>query len=247
MPTDPALVLVHAFPMGAAMWQPQLAAVPGWRIVTPSLPGFDGRALVNEKTIDAYARDLLETLDEMGIERAVFGGLSMGGYVIFGVLRQSPERVAGLMLADTRTSIDNPDRRAARERSIALARSQGPSAIADEMLPNILGPTTHAQRPQVVAQLRELIEAQPAETIAAALEAMMTRPDSARVLDTVQVPTTIIVGDEDTVTPPSDAEAMQRAIAGSTLVTVPRAGHMANLEAPGAFNEAMRTFLARCR
>ncbi len=238
------LVLIHAFPMGAAMWRPQLDAAPGWRIVTPPLPGFDGRPLTAEQTMDSYARDVLANLDDMGIERAVFGGLSMGGYVIFGILRQAPERVAGLVLADTRTSIDNPDRRAARQRSIELARRSGPAAIADEMIPGILGRTTHAERPDVVARVRALIEAQPAETIAAALEAMMTRPDSAAVLERVHVPATIIVGDEDTVTPVADAEQMHRAIRGSTLATIPRAGHMANLEEPAAFNAAMRTFLS---
>jgi pimeloyl-ACP methyl ester carboxylesterase len=229
--------------MGSAMWRDQLTAVPGWRIVAPPMPGFDGRPLVAERTMDAYARDLLATLDEMGIGRAVFGGLSMGGYAIFGVLRQAPQRVSGLILADTRTSIDNPDRRAARERSIVKARTEGPSAIADEMLPAILGRTTHAERPEVVARTRALIEAQPAETIAAALEAMMTRPDSANVLDGVDVPALMIVGEEDTVTPPSDAAFMQQRVRGSRMVTIPRAGHMANLEAPEAFNAALREFL----
>jgi pimeloyl-ACP methyl ester carboxylesterase len=220
-------------------------AAPGWQIVTLPLPGFDGRPLLPERTMDAYARDLLHALDGMGIRRAVFGGLSMGGYVIFGVLRQAPERVAGLLLADTRTSEDNPERRAARERSIDLARRAGPPAVADEMLPSILGATTRERRPGVVARVRALIEAQPAETIAAGLEAMMNRPDSAAVLRQVTVPSTIIVGDEDTVTPRSDAEQMHRAVAGSTLVAIPGAGHMANLEEPEAFNDALRAFLSR--
>jgi pimeloyl-ACP methyl ester carboxylesterase len=227
------------------MWKPQMDVAPGWQIVTPCLPGFDGRPLLRgEPTIDAYARDVLDALDDMGIGRAVFCGLSMGGYVMFGVLRQAPERVAGLILADTRTSIDNPDRRSARERSIALARREGPRAIADEMLPGILGTTTHAQRPEVVAQVRALIESQPSETIAAALQAMMTRPDSAATLANLSVPTTIIVGEEDTVTPVSDAEDMYRAVAGSTLVTIPNSGHMSNLETPAAFNDAIRGFLS---
>ena len=230
--------------MGPGMWAPQLDAAPGWRILTPPLPGFDGRPLTAEHTMDAYGRAVVDSLDAAGIERAVFGGLSLGGYVIFGILRQAPERVAGLILADTRTSVDTPERRAAREHSIALARSSGAAAIADEMLPNILGATTRAERPAVVARVRALIEAQPPETIAAGLEAMKDRPDSADVLRRVTVPTTIIVGDEDTITPPSDAEHMQRCVTGSTLVTIPRSGHMANLETPREFNAAMGSFLA---
>ena len=226
------------------MWRPQLGVVPGWRIETPPLAGFDGRALPDVRSMDGYARDLLRWLDDAGIERAVFAGLSMGGYVLFALLRQAPERVAGLILADTRTSIDNPDRRAARQRSIELARRSGATAIADEMLPNILGVTTRSERPQVVADVRRLIEAQPAETIAAALEAMMNRPDSADVLAQVTVPTAILVGAEDTVTPPSDAEFMRGLIPGATMVTIAGAGHMANLEAPELFNDAMRAFLS---
>jgi pimeloyl-ACP methyl ester carboxylesterase len=232
--------------MGAAMWEPQRTAAPGWRIVTPSLPGFDGRPLVDDNTMSAYTRDLLDTLDQQGIERAVFGGLSLGGYVLFELMRQAPERVAGLILADTRTSIDTAERLAARRRSIDQARSGGPTAIADDMLPGILGPTTHAHRPDVVAHVRRLIEAQPAETIVAGLLAIVTRVDSAAVLPTVAVPTTVIVGDEDVITPPSDAEFMHRLIDGATLVTIPGAGHMANLETPDAFNAAMHALLSRC-
>ncbi len=244
---ESALVLVHAFPMGARMWRPQLDVAPGWRVVAPPLAGFDGRALLPTASMDAYAHDLRGSLDAMGIGRAVFCGLSMGGYVLFSLLRQAPERVAGLILADTRTSTDNPERRAARQRSIELARRSGPRAIADEMLPNILGPTTRAQRPDVVAEVRGLIESQPAETIATALHAMMNRADAADVVAQVRVPTTMIVGAEDTITPVSDAEHMQRLVPGSTVVTIPDAGHMANLEAAEPFNDAIRTLLARVR
>ena len=241
---EPTLVLVHAFPMGAAMWDPQRSAAPGWRIVTPSLPGFDHRPLIDDCTMSGYARDLIETLDRLQIERAVFGGLSLGGYVLFELLRQAPGRIAGLMLADTRTSIDSPERLAARERSIARARSAGARAIADDMLPGILGPTTHAERPEVVAEVRRLIESQPPDAIVAGLQAIMTRVDAAPLLPPVRVPTTIIVGEDDVITPPSDALLMHSLIEGSTLVRIPGAGHMANLEAPEAFNEAMQRLLS---
>jgi pimeloyl-ACP methyl ester carboxylesterase len=233
--------------MGARMWDAQCAVVHGWRVVVPSLPGFDGRPLTAEPTMAAYARDLLDTLDRLRVGRALFCGLSLGGYVLFELLRQAPARAAGLILADTRTSVDTPERLAGRERSIALARTAGPAAIATDMLPALLGPTTHAQRPDVVAQVRALIESQPAATIVAGQQAMMTRVDSAAVLPTITVPTVIIVGDEDVITPPSDAQFMHERIQGSTLVTIRGVGHMSNLEAPEAFNVAMNGFLARCR
>ena len=114
------------------------------------------------------------------------------------------------------------------------------------MLPGILGPTTRAERPAVTAEVRRLIESQPADTIVAGLTAIMTRVDSAEVLPEIRVPTTIIVGDEDVITPPSDASFMHQLIQGSTLVTIPGAGHMSNLEAPGVFNRAMQALLSRC-
>src|SRR3954452_16814135 len=138
------LVLIHAFPMGTGMWKTQVAAVVDRRVLVPPLPGFDGHPRLEEPTIDAYAEDVVASLDRAGIERAVFCGLSLGGYVLFGVLRQALDRVGGLVLADTRTTVDTPERLAARHRSIAKVRESGPRAIADEMGPGLVSDETHA-------------------------------------------------------------------------------------------------------
>jgi pimeloyl-ACP methyl ester carboxylesterase len=228
------------------MWRSQLQAVTDRPVLTPPLPGFDGRPRLSEPTMDSYARDVLRQLEEQGVGSAIFGGLSLGGYVLFGILRQAPERVAGLILADTRSSLDTPERLQARKRSIETVRRHGPSAIADEMIPGLLGPTTHATRPLVAAEVRRLIESQTADAIADGLQAMMTRPDSAPVLAGVRVPSVIIVGAEDTITPVSDAADLHQNIAGSRLVTIPGAGHMSNMETPGEFNEALLAFLDGC-
>jgi len=244
MPTDRVpLVLVHAFPMGTGMWSTQCSAVHDRPVLAPPLPGFDGHPRIAEPSMDGYARDLLAGLDRAGVERAIFCGLSLGGYVLFGVLRQAPERVAGLILADTRTSLDTPERLAARGRSIETVRQKGPSAIADEMIPGLLGPITRAERPQVGAEIRRLIESQTANAIADGLQAMMSRPDSASVLPHVRVPTLVIVGSDDTITTVADAEFMHRAIGGSRMAVIPDVGHMSNMEAPQAFNEALLGFL----
>jgi 3-oxoadipate enol-lactonase len=221
------------------MWRQQVDVVTDRPVLTPPLPGFDGHPRVAVPTMDGYARDLLAWLDGRGIGRAIFCGLSLGGYVIFGLLRQAPERVAGLVLADTRTTVDNPDRLAARVRSIDTVRQRGPSAIADEMIPGLIAPATHVTRPDVAAELRRLIEDQSTDAIADGLRAMMTRPDSADVLAAVHVPTLIIVGSEDTITTVADAESMHRAVRGSQLVVIPGVGHMSNMEAPGEFNRAL--------
>ena len=237
------LVLVHAFPMGTGMWKTQVAAVSDRRVIVPRLPGFDGHVRLAEPTMDGYARDLLATLDREGVTRAVFCGLSLGGYVLFGVLRQAPERVAALVLADTRTTLDTPERLAGRLRSIDTVRTKGPSAIADEMIPGLVSSATHATQPAVGAEIRRLIEAQSADAIADGLQAMMTRPDSAAVLAQVHVPTLILVGSDDGITPVSDAESMHQAIPGSRMVVIAGAGHLSNMEAPGEFNKALLEFL----
>jgi len=244
MPDRLPLVLIHAFPMGTGMWRSQIEAVTDRAVVAPPLPGFDGRPRIAPPTMDGYGRDILQQLDAAGIQRAIFCGLSLGGYVIFGILRQALERVAGLVLADTRTTVDTPERLAARYRSIEKVRSAGPAAIADEMGPGLVSAETHERRPHVDVEIRRLIEAQSADAIADGLQAMITRPDSAAALRPVRVPTRIIVGAEDAITPVSDSRSMQQAIPGSTLVTIPGVGHMSNLEAPREFNPALIEFLA---
>ena len=193
--------------------------------------------------MDGYARDVLASLDLAGVDRAVFCGLSLGGYVLFGILRQALDRVGGLVLADTRTSVDSPDRLAARVRSIETVRQRGPAAIADEMIPGLIGPATHATKPEVGSEIRRLIEAQTTGAIADGLRAMMSRPDSAQVLPSVRVPTLIVVGSDDGITTVSDAESMHRSIPDSRMVVIPNVGHMSNMEAPQEFNEALLEFL----
>jgi len=240
------LLLLHAFPLNARMWERQLAlAAGGWRVVAPQLRGFDGGAAdPPAATMDDYAGDVVDLLDALHIDEAVIGGLSMGGYIAFGILRHAARYVHALVLADTRTQADSPEAIEGRKRLIALARDKGPPAVADEMIPKLLGATTRRERPGVVEHVRALVLSSSTEAITAAIGALMTRPDSTPLLPTIHVPTLIVVGEEDGVTPPSAAEEMHRAIAGSELVRIPRAGHLANLEQPDLFDAAVAPFLA---
>ena len=169
----------------------------------------------------------------------------MGGYVIFGLLRRAAERASALILADTRPTGDSGDRLAARYRTLDIVATKGAPGVADDMLPKLVSAQTHSQKPAVVAELRRLIEAQPAAAISDAMHAIMTRPESTDELSGVRVPTLIVVGEEDPITTVADAEVMQRAIAGSTVARIPGAGHMSNMENPPAFNAAVREFLGR--
>jgi pimeloyl-ACP methyl ester carboxylesterase len=240
------LVLLHAFPLSADMWRPQLAAVPaGWRLIAPDLRGFGPSAhpAPPAASIDDYASDVVDLLDALKIREAVIGGLSMGGYVTFALLRLAPSYFRGLVLADTKTQADSDAARLDRARMQRLVDERGPAAIADEMLPKLLSETARSNHPQVAADVRRTIEATDPGAIKAALAALMARPDSASLLGGVHRPTLILVGEQDTITPESDAEAMRARMPGATLVRIPSAGHLSNLERPVDFNNALHRFL----
>ena len=242
------VVLIHAFPLNADMWRPQLERVPqGWRFIAPDLRGFGpagSQAAAETATVDDYARDVGVLLDKLAVDCATIGGLSMGGYVTFAMLRQSRERFTGLILADTKSQADTPEGRDGRRKMIELVRASGPSAVADQMLPKLLSAATRRTRPEVEAQVRQMIESTSAPAIVAALEALSNRPDSTPDLAGIRYPSLIVVGAEDALTPVADAEAMDQRMARSTLVKLPDAGHLSNLESPDAFSKALGDFLA---
>lgn len=244
------LVLLHAFPVGARMWEAQHAlSASGWRVVMPQFRGFDcsttdGAAAT---TLDDYAGDVADLLDTLGVRHAVIGGLSMGGYVAFALHRRHPELFRGLILADTRADADTPDARANRQRLIALAGTGGVAAIADEMVPKLLGASTHARHPEIESKLRALIAANQPPAVQAALHAMMTRDDSSGRLSAITVPTLVIVGTDDVLTPPAMSQAMADSIPQATLAVLADAGHLSNMEQPQAFNAEVLAFLEGIR
>jgi pimeloyl-ACP methyl ester carboxylesterase len=205
------VVLLHAFPLNARLWEGQLAlAEGGWR-VRPAFPRRRRRGGdPPTTTIDDYAGDVIDLMDALHLKQAVIGGLSMGGYAAFAVLRHAASYFQGLILADTRPQADTPQGVEGRRKMLALVEAKGAEAVADEMIPKLLGDTTRAQRPEVAARVRSLILSNSAESIAGAVRALMSRPDSTPLLSTIHVPTLIVVGDEDTLTPPADAPDARR-------------------------------------
>lgn len=241
------LVLIHAFPLGARMWDPQLAlAEQGWRIIAPQLRGFGGAAASPAaSSVDEFAADIVDLLDALHIEHAVIAGLSLGGYIAFELFRRAPLYFRGLVLADTRAQADQPQAVEGRQNMIAAVRERGVAAAADEMLPKLVCDATRTNRPEVITALREMILENPADTVAGAIVALMTRPDSRPLLPDIHCPTLVVVGDQDAITPPVMSEEMQRLIPGAELAVIPDAGHMSNMEQPAAFNHALAQFLAR--
>lgn len=239
------LLLLHAFPLNADLWRPQLERVArGWRFLAPDLRGF-GRGVQppTPMSLADMAGDLVAFLDALEIEKAVIGGLSMGGYVAMALYRVAPERFTGMVLANTKAGPDDAEGRAGREKMAQLVRRGGPSAVADQMLPKLLGPTSRRARPHLEPLVRRLIESNTAEGIEAAIHAIKERPDSVPTLERAAVPALVITGEEDAIIPVSESVAMEKAIRRAQLVVLPAAGHLSSLEVPDDFSEALGTFL----
>jgi 3-oxoadipate enol-lactonase len=242
-------VLLHAFPIGANLWEPQMRNIPaGWRLITPDLRGFGGSTELDSASAMAmadYADDLVALLDELGVKRVVVGGASMGGYAAMAFLQAAPNRIDGLVFANTRAGADSPEARANRRNMLALVDREGPSGVAREMMPKLLGKTTRETNPEIEAFVRRLIKQQSPGAIRAAIHRMMHRSDSTPLLGQVKVPTLVITGEEDALIPIDESRAIAAAIPGATLVVIPRAGHLSNLEQPNAFNDALNAFLTK--
>jgi pimeloyl-ACP methyl ester carboxylesterase len=236
------LLLLHAFPLSAKMWEPQLAlADEGWRVIAPD---FASSSTTPRPTMDDYAGRVIDLLDSLRLHDAVIAGLSMGGYVAFAMFRHAPRYVQGLILSDTRAEADTPQAVEGRQKMQALLDEKGQIAIADDMIPKLLGETTRETMPAIVERVRALVLASSRESISGALNALMTRPDCTSLLSSIHCPTLVVVGEEDTVTPRPLSEKMQQAIPGAELAVIPRAGHLSSFEQPVLFNQTLARFLA---
>lgn len=241
--TLPAVLLLHAFPLGAEMWRPQLDALAlHYRVLAPDLRGFGGTSIgEGPSTMSRLADDILALLAHLGVARTVVVGLSMGGYLAFELVRRAPHLIRALVLADTRAGADDAAGRAGREAFADSALARGLDWVADAMIPKLL---RDSPDPAVVARVRQLIAAGTSAGVAAAQHGMAQRLDSTATLAAIACPTLVLVGELDRVTPPAEAEKMAAAIAGATLVKIAGAAHLANLEAPEAFDRALLEFLS---
>jgi 3-oxoadipate enol-lactonase len=242
----PAVLFLHGYPFDHTIWTHQVAALEGWCRIAPDLRGM-GQSDAPDLgySMETYAADLAELLDLLGARDVVLVGLSMGGYVALEFLRRWRERVRALVLVDTRAEADSPEGRLARESSAAMAREQGAAAIAETMLPKVLGASTLSGAPTTVERVRAMMAATPVAGIVGALGAMRDRQDSTPLLgELAGLPTLVLVGDEDEVTPPAQAKAMAEAIPGASLVVIRSAGHVCPLERPVETTDAIVAFLA---
>jgi pimeloyl-ACP methyl ester carboxylesterase len=239
------LLLLHGFPFDSRLWEPQLAALPpGWRGIAPDLRGFGGSEAGGlPLTMEQHARDSLALLDHLGVTRAVVCGLSMGGYVAFGLWRKAAERLRGLVLADTRPEADSEAARGGRQQMLDLLARDGVPAAAESMLPRLLGQSSLDSRPQVVERVRRLAVAQSPAGIGPAIVRLMSRPDSTPLLPQIDRPVLVVVGEEDAITGTDVAMQMHGQMAAAELALIRHAGHLSNLEQPEAFTAALDRFL----
>lgn len=242
------LVLLHPFPAHHAFWLPAAQALTSrYRIVTPDLRGH-GESDIGDgpATMEKHASDLIRVLDDADIGRAVFCGVSIGGYILFEFWRRYRGRVAALALCCTRPQPDTAEARATRLKNAELVRERGTEWFVDLMIPKLLGKTTQESRPDLVADARSMMLEMSPQDIAQVQQGMADRPDSVLTLKSINVPSLLVMGEEDTLAPPADGELMRQHIPGSRLTVIPKAGHFAAWEQPAAVGTLLRQFVDAC-
>lgn len=246
--TGRPLVLLHAFPLSAAMWADQRDGLSDTAtVITPDLRGFGATPLgADEPSIDLLAADLAETLAGLDLRDVVLGGLSLGGYVLLAALRLPDvrERVSAIVLMDTKASADAPQAAANRHRIADEVLARGTGVLIDEVLPNLLGPTTADSRPLVVRRVTAQIEAAAPAAVAWMQRAMAARRETFDVLSGLDCPALVVVGEQDAITPESDAQEMAARLTDVRLQHLADAGHLSPMETPEDVNAAIRRFLS---
>ena len=238
------VVFLHAFPLDSRMFEPQAEALAGFRrLITPDFPGF-GRSprAPAQPDMRYYAEGVRGLLDRLKLDRVVLGGVSMGGYVVFECLRLFPERVSGLVLANTRPEPDSDEIRENRKKMARRVAEEGVEVLVELQMERLLAPDTIENDERVVERVRAMILESNPNGVVAALGAMRERLDSTPLLGKIEVPTLVIGGEQDGISSPEVMGAMAEKIPDSRHVTLSNAGHLSNLEAPDGFNAALKEF-----
>ncbi|MEA3166882.1 MAG: hypothetical protein QOJ26_1756 [Thermoplasmata archaeon] len=248
----PALLLIHGFPFDRAMWRFQVAPLTaaGYRVVVAELPGFGkteevGRNDPPLETVDAMAASLVRLLDRLRITKVVPVGFSMGGYVALALAAAAKDRLAALVLIDTRAEADSADAKKKRDETIAQVEAHGTRALAMAMIANQLTEATRTSERLLAEEVRAMMLRQPKTTVAAALKAMRDRPDRRDLLKELKCPVLVVVGEKDSITPPAAANVMVDLAKKSDLVTIAGAAHLTPMERPDDVNEALIEWLRK--
>lgn len=242
----PPVLLVHGFPLNHTMWNGQLPVfAERHRVIAPDLRGF-GSSVDTEGTVsmEDYADDLADILDSLQVrEPVVYCGLSMGGYIGWQFVRKYRQRLRGLVLCDTRAAADAPEVAGGRIKMAEQVIADGTQPVADGMVSKALSPRTMSERPEVVSAVKGMILSSDPTGVAAAQRGMAARPDVTHQLGQLDLPTLVIVGSDDSLTPVAEMRGIAEAIPGARFVVIPDSGHLSPLENPQAFNAALAEFL----
>lgn len=239
------VLFIHAFPLSHRMWDAQVEALrKTYRTISYDIRGF-GQSGVGDGqyTIDLLVEDIAALQKHLGISSSVICGLSMGGYLALRMKELYPDRVKALVLADTRTEPDGDEGKIKRGKTLQAIKTGGVSAFAEGFMKGAFAPSTYEEKPEIIAKTRGWIHGGLPLGICGALLAMACRTDTQKALSQAPVPTLLLVGEHDTLTPPAASQAMQALCPGSKLSILKKAGHLSNLENPEDFNQELLQFL----
>lgn len=244
-PQGVPVVFIHGFPFSHEMWEPQMRALPNtYRAIAYDIRGHGQSDVADgQYTIEFFVDDLIAILNHLVIEKAIICGLSMGGYIALRAFERHPERISGLVLCDTKCEADTNDGKVRRSATLKSVKKDGVPQFADGFVRSIFAPKTFESNPDAIEKIRTIINSNPPLGVAGTVLALACRTDTSAVLPTISVPTLILCGEVDALTPPKDSEFMHKQIKGSTLHLISSAGHMSNLENPVEFNERLTAFL----
>ncbi|WP_035240534.1 alpha/beta fold hydrolase [Desulfobacter vibrioformis] len=242
----PAVLLIHGFPLCRQMWRPQTQALAaaGFRAVVPDLRGFgESEPGTEAGSTDLLADDLIALLDHLGIEKAVVGGMSMGGYVLLNLLARYPERVSAACFIVTRADADDETARGKRNHLIAEIKAGRPEAVPSAFTPLLFADQTVAARPELVEEVRGWMTATSPSGLILGLETIRDRGDSSTLLPGLKIPVLVMGARGDKAIPPEKSTDLAERIPGAKLCMLSDASHMVNIEQPEAFNSALVDFL----
>ncbi|OAS24407.1 alpha/beta fold hydrolase [Paenibacillus oryzisoli] len=239
------VILLHGFPLDHRMWHSQMETLSAqYRVLTPDFRGMGQSDVpVTPMSLTQYAQDILALMDELRIEKATLGGFSMGGYVAMALMRLAPERFSALILANTRPEPDGQEGRKNRMNMAVSLYEKGAAAARDAMMPKLVTTATIQEQPQLIDNLKMIMDSMPPEGLVHASIAMAFRADSVDLLPTISVPTLVIAGEQDAIAPPDVMKSMADQIPGAKFHVIPSASHLTPMEKPEAFNELVLAFL----
>lgn len=244
---DLPILFIHGFPFDKSCWHPQMKVLKThYRVIAYDIRGFGKSSISHEiPDMEIYADDLIRFMDQLGIQKAIVCGLSMGGYILLNAVHRFQERFQAIILCDTQCNGDTPETREKRNDSIAQVMSGQLNVFADQFMSKLFNPDFVTPESALYARVKHIILSTSPETITGALNALKSRKDMCAELHIITVPTLIICGEQDKLTPMAKSEALQQVIAGAELYPIPEAGHLSNLEQPEHFNRGLRTFLEK--